>query len=364
MLDSACGKLGMARPLTAAQRHENTAFLTALRRTGNARLAARQCGLKYGTMQYRRAKHPALAQQWDAAVVFAHARLRQSGGAHGPTSAARDEAQALRTRGGEPVVILLKSGRLQLRRAQPGKVTRQAEQAFLLAVAATANIALAAASVGVAEAAFHRRKRQNPAFARELRAALAEGYERLEMALLESAWPESGDDAQWRDNERPAIPPMTAAQALQLMYLHQKEARLLAEPAHLRKRRGESGEARSYRLAAMWEVEREREREKFREAQAARRRDAEGDAGRHAPPPIVLPDLAQVTGWSKADPTKGGHGSAALFGGWRMGNLSEAQREEGRAKGQDVGRANGRKVRVLKAPEERKKPGRQILRGE
>lgn len=354
-----CRKLGMARPLTPAQRHDNAAFLNALRRGGNVRLAARECGLKYGTIQHRRAHHPAFAQRWDVALAFANARLRESGGKQGPSSTAKDEDASLRTTGGEPVVVMLKSGKLQVRRAQPGKVTRQAEQAFLLALSATANVSLAAAAVGVAEAAFYRRRRQNPAFAREMRGALAEGYERLEMALLESQSPESGEHAAWQDNDRPAIPPMTPAQALQLMYLHQKEARLLAEPAHLKRRQGESQEAYSYRLSVMWQLAREREREKFRVAEAARR--APGGPSAHAPPPIALPDLAQVTGWSNADPAKGKHGDAALFGGWRMENLTDAQQAAGREKAHDAARGRGRKGQVSG---ERKQPGRQVLRGE
>ena len=55
-----------------------------------------------------------------------------------------------RTAGGEAVVVRLKSGKLQVRRAQAGKLTPAAEQAFLAAVSATCNLALAAAAVGAA----------------------------------------------------------------------------------------------------------------------------------------------------------------------------------------------------------------------
>jgi hypothetical protein len=37
--------------------------------------------------------------------------------------------------------------------------------------------------------------------------------------------------------------------------------------------------------------------------------------------------LAQVTGWSKADPTKAPHDARrALFGGWRMADLEKKKR--------------------------------------
>ena len=66
------------RPLTREQCLQNRAFLNVLRRTGNVRLAAREVGAKYGTMQHRRRVHPAFATRWDAALAFARARLGSS----------------------------------------------------------------------------------------------------------------------------------------------------------------------------------------------------------------------------------------------------------------------------------------------
>jgi hypothetical protein len=200
-----------------------------------------------------------------------------------------------------------------MRRAQPGKITREGEQAFLAALSATCNIAFAAAAVGAAEAAFHRRRRKDPGFAREMRMALAEGYEALDLALLEglSAYDHMHDD--WRHNEPPAMPPMTVNQALQLMYLHQKKVVL-----HEALERQE--------FAAALRMERGL-RHAPHPAQAALEPPSpsrgEGLEGR-----IFLPDLAQVTGWSRADPKKAPHdASRALFGGWRMADLRQAQNE-------------------------------------
>src|SRR4051794_1350240 len=69
----------MSRPLTRTQTLENRAFLKALRRTGNVRLACREVGLKYGTMQHRRRVHPAFALRWDAELAVAFARFEKSG---------------------------------------------------------------------------------------------------------------------------------------------------------------------------------------------------------------------------------------------------------------------------------------------
>ncbi|HEX8554189.1 MAG TPA: hypothetical protein VF695_05740 [Sphingomonas sp.] len=338
----------MARPLTRAQCLENAAFLRALARTGNVRLAARETGIKYGTIQHRRRQHPAFATRWDAALATAQARINARG-KQGPV-APRGAPDPHRTRGGEPVVVRTNGGRLQVRRAQPGKLTKACEQAFLSALSASANISLSAAAAGAAEAAFYRRRRTDPGFAREWRLALQEGYDRLEQALTAGFLPEAHRDDAWRHNEPPDMPPMTTAQALQLMYLHQKEARLIAEQQHVRRRRGESREAHAFRLTAMWEERQRRYEEASAIAQAkARARGAPGwwtdhlvrgdGASDHDddaddywdddddPPGDApqLPDLAQVTGWSRADPAKAPHGDAALFGGWRVEDLSPEQ---------------------------------------
>src|SRR3954467_2456678 len=176
--------MGMSRPLTGAQALENRAFLKILRRTGNVRLACRELGLNYGTMQHRRRAHPAFALRWDAALVFAQSRIKSAQSQPRSGTSAKGQSLdtlgtngAFRTQGGEPYLVKLKSGRLQLRRAQPGKLTREAEQAFLAALSATCNFALAAAAVGANFNAFNRRRKRDPAFAREVRLALAQGYE-------------------------------------------------------------------------------------------------------------------------------------------------------------------------------------------
>jgi hypothetical protein len=182
-----------------------------------------------------------------------------------------------------------------------------------------------------------------------MRLALQTGYDRLELALLESMPPSGYEHDEWRHNEPPAIPPMTANQALQQLYLHQKEARLTAEPWWLKRRRGESREAHSERLALMAEERDRLRREEFEIAEAERwaaglppwgpagedvRRklglSEEGPSTASGPPPLEiegrmgLPDLAQVTGWSRADLRKALHDpEVALFGGWRIAQMEE-----------------------------------------
>ena len=324
----------MARPLTRGQALQNRAFIKVLRKTGNVRLACRELGLKYGTMQHRRMMHPAFALRWDAALAFAQARFDEVGRKRPSTRATKRpltqpspaEGRGLfRTAGGEMVLCRRNDGKLQMRRAQPGKLTREAEQAFLAALSATCNVSLAAAAVGSCFNAFARRRRKDQAFAREMRLALQRGYEALEMALLAGHAAASHEHDDWRHNDPPPIPPMTANQALQLMYLHQKAALLVDEPTPMRRRKGESHEALCERLALMAEARDERAREAFEAAEAERHErglPAWGPAGEEVRRRLGLPDLAQVTGWSRADPDKAPHDpDIALFGGWRIEDM-------------------------------------------
>jgi hypothetical protein len=329
----------MAKPFTSAQRRQNAAFLAALARTGNARMSAREVGVKYSTMQHRRPGHPDFASRWDIASVEAHVRFQAAGGKGlglveqsrtGALRQAQDERKwgSLRTEGGELMVVRTRSGRLQVRPAHRGKLTRAAEQLFLQALSATANIRLSAAAVGASARAFHRRRERNPAFARERRLALEMGYVRLEMAALMAAAPESHADDAWRENDPPPIPPMTPEQAIHLLYLHEKSVREGWELPHRRRRRGESEETYRLRLAAMWAAEqrRAREDEAVREAIELDERE---------PPPELppLPALDQVTGWSKASGKPPYHAGVALFGGWRIEDIPASRRSDGRRRG-------------------------------
>ena len=321
------------RPFTRRQAAENSGFLEMLRRTGNARLAARSIGRAIGTMQHRRTSHAELAQAWDSAAAAAHAAFHLAGGRRGPEAAGGAKAaldpppkRALRTAGGEPVVVRTRSGRLQLRAAHPFKLTKTAEQVFLLALSATANIRLSAAAAGASPRAFYRRRQRDPAFAREWRLALKMGYDRLEAEALRSAAPESHADDEWRRQDAPAIPPMTADQAIQLLALHEKSVRQGWEMPHRRKRRDEPWETYTERLRAMWT----REKEVAAEDESIRRAlhfETRGDwRFEDEAAPLPLPPLELVTGWSRA---KGGpkhNPDVALFGGWRIAEMERKSR--------------------------------------
>ena len=316
----------MARPFNRRQALENQAFLAALRRTGNARLAARELGLHRSTFLKRRARHPAFAAEWDAALTLAHARLNdppRAGSGRGTMRAADGGgAHAKAPDTPEPRLVRLANGRLQLRAPSPGvrRIDSRARQAFLAALAATANVRLSARAAGFAHSSFYRLRDYDPAFAREMRLALQQGYHRIEMALIEAFDPASCRDDAWRRNDPLPVPPMSTAQALQLLYLHQKEARLWGNRADIRAKRGETGEQWSRRANMKWLAEKAWDREGY-EVVEAQRCGGEAPAWLEPPEP-VLPALDQVTGWSKVRAPQSDDPEAAarpaLFGGWRL----------------------------------------------
>lgn len=317
------------RPFTRRQHFQNAAFLDALRRTGNARLAAATLGVHRATYTKRRARNAAFATEWDMALAAAHAAFHRAGGTRAPEPAPSETDRAptgLKTRGGEPTITRTRSGRLQLRLAPPGRMNAAAEQAFFRALSATANIRLSAAAAGFAHSSFYARKRASKAFAREMRLALAMGYDRLEAAVLSAALPDDPETSLWRHNDPPPIPPMSAQQAFQLLYLHEKSVRQSWDQPHRRRRRGEPQAVYVERLRAMWVVEKAREAEDEALRRAARYERTGDWRFAHEPKPPDLPPLALVTGWSKAKGKPPHDPKWALFGGWRLSDWKKRSR--------------------------------------
>ncbi|HEX8262470.1 MAG TPA: hypothetical protein VF547_06315, partial [Allosphingosinicella sp.] len=187
------------------------------------------------------------------------------------------------------------------------------------------NVRLSAAAAGASARAFYRRRRRDPAFAREFRLALKMGWERLKMESLRAASPFSHARDRWRNCPEAPMPKLSWDQAFQLLCLHEKSVNQGWEQPHRRRRRGESDEIYSLRLQAMWRAEKQVEAE----AAALRRAERFEETGdwRHAdePPPPPLPPLETVTGWSRASGRPAHNPGPALFGGWRIADM-EARR--------------------------------------
>lgn len=137
------------RPYSRKQALQNAAFLEQLERTGNARDAARVTGLNRSMLTKRRNADPDFAQRWEAALTLAAARLARPDQGQGPARVVRSK------------------GRLQLRVGKTRTIDRDAEQRFLAALSATANVRLSAAAAGFAHSSFYARARNHPGFARE-----------------------------------------------------------------------------------------------------------------------------------------------------------------------------------------------------
>lgn len=159
---------------------ENAMFLRHLRGTGNASRSARFTRRAVETFAARRRANPEFAAQWDAALVFARAGSAENG----PRPCG---VPTMVTTGGEYMIGSNQTGERQVRRARRGSVTARGEAAFLNALAATANIQMAADAVGVHPRAFYRRRAESSDFAQRMQDALAAGYEAVEFALLNAA---------------------------------------------------------------------------------------------------------------------------------------------------------------------------------
>jgi hypothetical protein len=325
----------MHRPFTRRQALENAAFLAALRRTGNARLAARELGVNRSTFTKRRGKSAAFAAEWEAARAAAHAAFHLAGGPRAPEGtvtfpAGRDGEGAgagksdcpHKTRGGEPVIVRTKNGRLQLRRSPPGRMTQAGEQAFFRALSASANIRLSAAATGFAHSSFYARKRRHTPFAVEMKISLTIGYDRLECAAMErmlQAMHGGGAENGWLDHAVAGnpIPPLSWDQAFQALCLHRNTVRLDGErPPGRRASTPHNPHAAFFAIARNIDA-----------VERAGHYEATGSwrfAHEQAPP--ALPPLHLVTGWSKAGGKPKHSPKIALFGGWRIDDWKKRKR--------------------------------------
>jgi hypothetical protein len=127
-------------------------------------------------------------------------------GAGRPASSERSLAQ----RDGKDGLQLVRPGR---RRIGP-----EAEEVFLDRLAASCNVAHAAAAAGFSKEAFYARRRRDPGFAQRWDSALAQGYVRIEALLIEQA--ERALDGRPPDPDSPILA-MTARDAILLLRLHQ-----------------------------------------------------------------------------------------------------------------------------------------------
>lgn len=303
---------------------ENGMFVRALRQTGNITMAAAMVGMHRTTFIKRSKRFPGFAADMDGALAAAQAALQLAGGVRSPEPSPL-KPKSLRTLGGEIIVHRGKGRRIQLRRSLPGKMTKLAEQAFFRALSASANVRLSCAAVGFSEGTIYRRRLNNRNFAKEMQVALELGYDRLNIAILERAQlslsPDGHDEEAWREwaLEDNPVAPVTPEQAIQLLYYHRQTAVLKEERRDKKRKRVTEAETSRVLGGLLAGVERRRNHQETGQW----RYD-------HETPPPALPPLEQVTGWSAADPKKvKHHPEVALFGGWRIGDMTAKMEAEG-----------------------------------
>jgi hypothetical protein len=226
----------MPRPLKPRQQRENARFLAALARTGNARLAALVLGVNRSTYLKRRAKHPAFAAAWDAALRSADAALAQSevqamaAAARSASRSSRAKSRDAPPQAGDPVIVRAPSGRYQLRRGAAHRITPEAEEAYCRALSNSANKRWSAAQAGFAHSSFDRRTRRSPLFAAAAAHSLAIGWRRVLEAFYQAVDRLEGpkgpaDEADWAERIADCpLPPMTLEDALHLLRFHEEAA--------------------------------------------------------------------------------------------------------------------------------------------
>ena len=210
-------------------------YLAKLAATGNQTIAAEAIRRPVRSLRKRWREDPDFGARCEAALAVFRCSERAGG-----SQVAKGRRGELRTAGHEwRVTPRGAGGQPQLRRARKGEVTEAALALYLRTVAATANLSLAARSIGVSSGTMTTRRRLDLAFDQRVVEALKEGCQRLETQLLDSALrglADSADDP--RDSlsaeveaaearYAPQLPPMNPFDAFLLL---QRQRELLSRP--------------------------------------------------------------------------------------------------------------------------------------
>lgn len=194
---------------TSARRRE--AFFRALAQSGNQTLAAERVKVSRSWVSLHRATDPAFRARMEACVAEARARI-----------SAADAVlphRAWRYHDGEELVVRGSRGRrVQLSRARERQWTARVEARFLDHLAASCNVRAACRASGLSIKSAYDHRARWPEFARRWQAAVEIGYDRIEGALVNNAILMLEGDPP--DPTAP-MPPMSVAQAFQLIHMHQ-----------------------------------------------------------------------------------------------------------------------------------------------
>ncbi len=126
------------------------------------------------------------------------------------------------------LVVMGGKNRLLVKTKRSRRETSQrSRDAFILSLSETCNVSLSAERAGIALSTVYKMRRRDAAFAAAWQRALDDGYQRLEMGLVQAALaavegqrPDATDGG-----DRPIVEPMTMDQALRLLGRHEGSVR-------------------------------------------------------------------------------------------------------------------------------------------
>jgi hypothetical protein len=228
------------------------AFLRYLSQSGNITLSAERAKVSRSWVRLHRSSDAGFDAACLAAIAQAAVDLRSTSSRQAQDGLIEEAAKGLRAGGvagdecprhspfpryhdgAELVVESVVAGtggsgggkRVQVRRARVRQWTPRVEKRFLSVLAATCNVRLACAEVGMGAPSAYNHRHRWPAFARAWDAAVETGYFRLEAALVEAGC-NLGSDLEVEPDL--TITGMSLHDAMQLLHMHKHQVRGLGK---------------------------------------------------------------------------------------------------------------------------------------
>jgi len=199
------------------------AFLRALARTGEVRVAAEDAGVDHSTAYARRRTHAEFASLWRGALA-AHAQWGKRDQDEA-IAAVRNPSTIHSSVDGPPPRAELREELIgagaQMKRVGEGRWSLAKEAVFFDELAATANVKRAAAAAGVSTNAVYARRMKQPLFRAKWAAVLESGRAAIEMKLVEVANRSFDPDEIDTGDVEPRV---SVAEAIRIVQLHGSKA--------------------------------------------------------------------------------------------------------------------------------------------
>ncbi|UVO55495.1 hypothetical protein [Sphingomonas sp. SUN039] len=201
------------------------AFFKALGETGNYTIAAAHAKVSRSWVTLHKTNDAEFRAACEDAVAGAAAQAQARAAAGGSD---RPSAKWGYIDGEEMVVRAGNGRRAVVARARLRQWTPRVEARFLGVLAASANVKLACEAAGLSVASAYVRRSKWPGFAERWKAALENGYVRLEFAMIEHACNTFEPVIEFEPDL--PMPPMGVDDALQVLRLHRHGVRGVGKP--------------------------------------------------------------------------------------------------------------------------------------